>query len=147
MTDQRINQPEPLPDLHSLARLVGTWRVTGGAEGTATYEWMEGGFFLLQHVDLAQAGQVIRGMEVIGHNRDFGEEADPDIRSCFYDSTGNTLRYLYDVDGDTLTIWGGDRGSPAYYQGAFSDDGRTVAGAWVYPGGGGYESTMTRVEG
>jgi hypothetical protein len=29
--------------------------VTGGAEGTVTYEWMAGGFFLLQRVDLEQA--------------------------------------------------------------------------------------------
>jgi hypothetical protein len=58
---------------------------------------------------------------------------------------GDTLDYVYEVEGDSLTIWGGERGSPAYYQGRFSDDGTTCSGAWVYPGGGGYESTMTRV--
>ena len=147
-TDTLNGQPptEPNPDLRDLERLVGTWRVEGGAEGTATYEWLEGGFFLLQTVDLEQFGQRIRGMEVIGHERDFGAEPGEDIRSCFYDSTGNTLRYVYETEGDTITIWGGDKGSPAYYKGAFSRDGRTVSGAWVYPGGGGYESTMTRVD-
>ncbi len=35
--------------------------------------------------------------------------------------------------------------APAYYKGKFSDDGNTATGAWVYPGGGGYESIMTRV--
>lgn len=138
---------EPHPDLRGLDRLVGTWKVTGGAQGTATYEWMEGGFFLLQHVDLEQFGQRITGMEVIGHDRDFGAEPGEDIRSCFYDSMGNTLRYVYEVDGDALTIWGGEKGSPAHYSGTFSSDGSSVSGAWVYPGGGGYESTMTRVEG
>jgi hypothetical protein len=27
-----------------------------------------------------------------------------------------------------------------------SEDGTTISGAWMYPGGGGYESTSTRVE-
>ena len=36
-------------------------------------------------------------------------------------------------------------GSPAYFEGTFSDDGDTMTGEWVYPGGGGYESTMTRI--
>lgn len=44
--------PTPNPDLRSLDRLVGTWQVSGEAQGTVTYEWMEGGFFLIQHVDL-----------------------------------------------------------------------------------------------
>lgn len=45
--------------------------------------------------------------------------------------------------GDTLTIWGGEKGSPAYYRGTI--DGDTVTGAWVYPGGGGYDSLMERL--
>lgn len=135
----------PNPDLGGLTRLVGTWTVSGGAEGTATYEWMEGGFFLIQRVDLVQYGQQIKGIEIIGHDQDFGAAPGEDIKSCFYDSTGNTLRYVYEVEGDTLTIWGGEKGSPAYFKGTFSADGSTVDGAWVYPGGGGYESTMTRV--
>jgi hypothetical protein len=40
--------PVPNPDLKSLDRLIGTWTVSGEAEGTVTYEWAEGGFFLLQ---------------------------------------------------------------------------------------------------
>ena len=137
--------PTPNPDLEGLDRLVGTWNVTGGAKGQVTYEWMEGGFFLLQDVDLEQDGQRIKGIEIIGHERPFGAEPSQDIASRFYDSVGNTLDYVYELEGDTLTIWAGEKGSPAYYKGTFSDDGDTVAGHWVYPGGGGYESTMTRV--
>jgi hypothetical protein len=40
-----------------------------------TYEWMEGGFFLIQRVDLGQQdGQRITGIEVIGRERPFGAE-------------------------------------------------------------------------
>jgi hypothetical protein len=136
--------PVPNPDLEGLNRLVGTWNVTGGAEGTATYEWMDGGFFLVQTVDLQQYGLTIKGIEVIGHEQTFGAEPGEDIRSRFYDNMGNTLDYVYELEGDTLTIWGGEKGSPAYYKGEFSEDGTSVTGAWVYPGGGGYDSTMTR---
>jgi hypothetical protein len=138
--------PEPNPDRKGLDRLVGTWEVSGGAEGRVTYEWMEGGFFLIQRVDLEQYGQKIKGIEVIGHEREFGAEPDEDIKSRFYDNMSNTLDYVYELDGDTLTIWGGQKGSPAYSKGKFSDDGDTLSSEWVYPGGGGYRSTMTRVK-
>jgi hypothetical protein len=144
--DTQQRPPTPNPDLKGLERLVGTWEVSGGAQGRVTYEWMEGGFFLVQHVELEQYGQQIKGMEVIGHQRPFGAEASADITSRFYDNLGNTLDYVYELEGDTLTIWGGEKGSPAYHQGRFSQDGNTITGAWVYPGGGGYESTSTRVE-
>jgi len=137
--------PEPSPALRKLDRLVGTWKITGGAEGTVRYEWMEGGFFLLQYVDLEQYGQQNKGIEVIGHLKPFGEEPTEEIRSRFYGNRGDTLDYVYELEGDTLTIWGGEKGSPAYYKGTFSKDGRTLTGGWVYPGGGGYESTATRV--
>ena len=111
---QAQQPPEPHPDLKGLDRLVGTWKVTGGTQGTVTYEWMEGGFFLIQHVDLEQDGQKIKGIEIIGHLRPFGEAPSADIHSRYYDTLGNTLDYVYALDGDTVTIWGGAKGSPAY---------------------------------
>ncbi|WP_243842991.1 MULTISPECIES: hypothetical protein [unclassified Mumia] len=136
--------PAPSKALVALDRLVGTWEVTGGAEGVVTYEWMDGGYFLIQRVELSQFGQATTGFEVIGNLRPFGEPAGDDVVSRFYDSTGNTLDYVYELDGDTLTIWAGAKGSPAYFRGTFTDGDRSMAGEWVYPGGGGYPSTMTR---
>jgi hypothetical protein len=145
MTEQSATA-QPSPDLKRLDRLVGTWNVSGpDIQGQVTYEWMEGGFFLLQHVDFIHGGNHIKGLEVIGHLQPFGEPPSPDIHSRFYDTLGNTFDYVYEVDGDTLMIWGGVRGSPAYYKGTFNADGTANTGAWVYPGGGGYESTMTKV--
>ena len=136
--------PDPSPELRALDRLVGTWAVTGGAEGTVTYEWMEGGYFLIQRVHLEQFGQQIEGFEVVGNLRPFGEMPGPEVHSRFYDNTGNTLDYAYELDGDTLRIWAGEKGSPAHYSGTFDDGDHSLSGSWVYPGGGGYESTMTR---
>jgi hypothetical protein len=150
MTDQPSNahaQTPPNPDLRGLERLVGRWQISGGARGQVRYEWLEGGFFLLQHVDLEQHGQRIKGIEVIGHERPFGGEPSEDITSRFYDNTGNTLDYVYELEGDILTIWGGQKGSPAFYRGTFMDGDATLTGQWVYPGGGGYESNATRING
>ena len=150
MTQEQSVQEAPaaVPDeaVRALNRLVGTWKVSGEANGEVTYEWLDGGFFLVQRVDLDQFGQRTKGLEVIGRERPFGAaEPSEDIKSRYYDNQGNTFDYVYEVDGNTLTIWGGEKGSPTFYRAEFSADGRTLEGAWTYPGDGGYRSTMTRV--
>ena len=146
-TQDQHQPPQPNPDLKSLDPLVGTWKVSGpDIKGKVTFEWMEGGFFLLQHFDFVQGGHKIKGMEMIGHLQPFGEGASQDIRSRIYDTMGNTFDYTYEVNDQTLMIWGGEKGSPAYYEGKWSEDGNTNSGAWHYPDGGGYQSTMTRVK-
>ncbi len=143
MTEQSVGPDE---QVKALGRLVGHWRVEGGTEGTVTYRWLDGGHFLVQDVDLAQSGRRITGMEVIGREQPFGAETPGDeIRSRFYGSQGETFDYVYEVEGDTLTIWGGEKGSPAHFRGTFAADGNSLSGAWVHPGGGGYDSVMTRV--
>lgn len=132
--------------IRALEPLVGTWQVTGGAEGTVSYRWLDGGHFLVQEVDLAQQGQQICGIEVIGHLRPFGEPADPVVRSRFYDNQGNTLDYVYRMQSGTLHIWAGEEGSPVAFHGTLAADGRTLSGDWDYAGQGGYASTMTRVD-
>lgn len=132
---------QPNPDLKTFDKLIGEWTVSGEAEGTTTYEWVDGGFFLLQHVELGGT----KGLEVIGHEQRYGESPSADIKSRYYGfGEGETLDYTYQIDGDTLTIWMGDRGSPAYYEGTFSEDGNTLTGAWHYPGGGGYSTVATK---
>ena len=62
---------------------------------------MEGKFFLMQHVDMEQSGHRIKGIEIIGHERQFGAtEESEDIKSRFYDSEGNTLDYVYEMNGN-----------------------------------------------
>jgi hypothetical protein len=140
--------PERNPGLKSLDKLVGTWKVSGpDIDGQVIFEWMEGGFFLTQRVDLVHGGHVIKGIEIIGYERKWGsDEPGKDITSHFFESTsGDHLEYVWEVTEDTLTIWGGQKGSPAFYKGTFSDDGNSNTGAWQWPGGG-YESTMTTVK-
>jgi hypothetical protein len=136
---QHTSDIRPTSNAKTPGRKIG--RHMEGVTGQVRYEWMEGGFFLMQHVDLDDN----KGLEIIGQLRLFGEAPSEDIKSRYYGSMGATFDYVYELDGDTLTIWGGEKGSPAYYRGTFSSDGNTLSGAWVYPGGG-YESTSMRVK-
>jgi hypothetical protein len=145
-TNAQHQPPTPSPDLGGLDRLVGTWKVSGGAQGRVTYEWMEGGFFLLQHVELEQYGQRIKGMEVIGTN---GRSAASRARTS---SPGSTT--IWATPSTMCMSWtatplpsGAARRAPRpTTRGTFSQDGNTISGAWVYPDDGGYESTSSRVE-
>ena len=137
---------QPNPDLKALQRLVGKWKITGDAQGECEYQWMEGGFFLMQQFDMLHGGRRNKGIEIIGHLHPLFGEPSKDIRTRVYSQLdGLTLEYVYELEGDTLTIWGGEKGSPAYFKGTFGKDGDTLTGSWVYPGGG-YSTTSTRIK-
>lgn len=79
-------------------------------------------------MELTQFGQSITVIEAIGNLHPFGEPVGADVVSRFYDSMRDALDYVYELD-DILTIWAGAKGSPAYFRGTFSDDGRVLDGA------------------
>lgn len=143
-TKQQI--PEPNPDLKSLEKMVGTWKLSGGIEGTQTFEWAEGDFFLIHRFDFEQGGRKIKGMEIIGHEQKLGEEPGTEIRTRLYSFLdGVTLEYVYEADGDNFTYWFGEKGSESYMKGKFSDHGNAYTGEWTYPGGG-YKVTGSKVK-
>ena len=153
MTDDTANlQPpapppsEPHPTLKTLEPLVGIWEVKGSdsdtddaVSGRIEFEWMEGGFFLIQKVELAHSGSPGKGLEIIGY-----DEAAGVCTSNYFDSSGNRFTYAWEVAGDTLRIWFGGKGSPAGFTGTFSDGGKTLTGQWEWPGGG-YHATSTKI--
>src|SRR5215203_1499857 len=94
---------------------------------------MDGKYFVLQHIDLGQGEEATKGLEVIRHLRPYGGESTADIRSRYYSSGGETLDYTYEVADGVLTIWMGERDSPAYFRGTFSPDGNTCDGAMGLP--------------
>ena len=139
MTDTKQKAMEAL---RTLEPLIGTWAIDGpGSGGTVRYEWMDGGGFIVQHVDLVHDGETTRGVEYIGYDPESGL-----LRSHFFGGAGEILEYVYELSGDTLTIWFGGIGSPARFVGTFDSVGARNVGRWVWPGGG-YESNMTRVGG
>ncbi len=55
----------PSTDLRSLDRLVGTWKVSdpsgkGAIDGEVTYQWLDGGFFLMQQFDFVHGGRKLK---------------------------------------------------------------------------------------
>ena len=116
--------------------MVGTWKLKGRESGPdgeihgrPAFEWMEGGFYLVQHVDIDYIGRRIVGSEYIGY-----DEENDNLRSYFFSNEGPgpfgrvALEYVWEVGEDTFTIWGGEVGSPASFKGRFSDDRNTISG-------------------
>ena len=143
---QAVSQtPKPDPNLKNFEKLIGNWEVSGDLQGTTSYEWMEGEFFLLQRFDFVRDGQLIKGIEIIGHEKGFTGEPSAEIKTRVYSFTdGMTLDYVYEMDGDELTIWLDRKGSDAYMKGKFSNNGRKMDIEWFYPGGG-YTATVKRI--
>jgi hypothetical protein len=141
---ERVEPTAPPVELKALGdRLVGAWKVSGEAEGETTWEWMEGGFFLIQRGWTRREGKEQTYIQIIGYDRMPGTEPAEAITGRLYTNQGDTLAYVCELEGDTMTIWMGEKGSPAVYTGAFSPDGSTIDGEWKWPGGG-YKETMIR---
>jgi hypothetical protein len=103
----------------SLDRWIGDWRMSGPEiDGVIRFEWMEGGFFLIQHFDLVNFGTRYQGVEYTG------------------------------FDSNTMYYWFGEQGADTYSVGIFNDDGSTISGRWRWsnPDGttAGYTYTLQR---
>jgi hypothetical protein len=132
---QAQGMPQPDPALKRLDRLVGTWSMKGhliGSEeeniiGQATFQWLEGGFFMQQDVEIDFVGSLkIKSRELIGY--------DPETKafsSFVYSNLSPTpLPYKWELQGDTLTISVSYGALDATFQGKFSQDGESFSGGW-----------------
>ena len=119
----------PNPALKQFERLIGTWRISGpDVQGTVRYEWMEGGFFLIQHFDLIQGGGHYKGIEYTGFDEDTQT-----LRSRLMGTDGSRFMYTYSFEGDTMYYWFGEKGSKTHSVSTFSEDGNTFTGHWEMP--------------
>jgi hypothetical protein len=85
---QRVEPAAPSADVKELGdRLVGTWKVSGEAEGETTWAWMEGGFFLVQRGWVRREGMEQMYVQIIGHDRMPGSEPADAISGRLYTST------------------------------------------------------------
>lgn len=135
----------PNPALKKFERLVGKWRITGDdVDGESTFEWMEGGFFLIQHFDLKQGGSNPKGVEYTGFDEDTQT-----LRSHLMGTDGSNFTYTYDIEGDTFWYWFGDKNPHSFSRSTFSEDGNSYSGRWQWTEADGksfsYEYTATRV--
>jgi hypothetical protein len=105
--------PKPGPELKKLDVLAGSWTVEGdikpgpmGSAGKMTEiqkcEWMEGGYFLVCHVDYKSSMGNGYGMGVMGYSKD-----DKAYTYHEFNSWGESMDSKGGVDGDTWT-WSSD---------------------------------------
>ena len=125
--------PGPDPALRKLDRFVGTWEVRGrtldseqdNVSGRLAFEWLPGGFFLQQRVEIDFQGLEIRGLEVIGYDPATGR-----FPSTVYSNlVGAPIPYEYDVQGDEVTIRT-ELGGGATFRGTWGEDGGSMSGGW-----------------
>src|ERR671934_582237 len=137
--------PKPNRGLKPLEKLVGAWKVSGESKGELSYEWMDGGFFLIARGDTEQGGQRTKHVEIIGYDHGAGAEPSSVLTSRLYTNRGDTLFYTHEIDENGVTTWFGEKGSPATFKARWTDD-DTLSGAWEWPGGG-YKLTLSRIKG
>ena len=100
---------------------------------------MEGGFFLVQYVDLDGA----KGLEFIGYDEESGT-----LKSHYFDDDGKVLEYTYMV-GETDHIISIDMPHiKGKFNGKYSNNGNTITGDWHWKQDGeelGYKAIFTKV--
>ena len=135
MTENAAPQmPTADPALRELDRFIGRWKLTGrliGSDedtisGESSYRWLPGGFFMEQRISLNFMGMAIESHELVGY----------DAESKTYPSTVYSnmsplpLPYVWNVDGDDVTISVTYGPLDATFTGRFGADGDTFNGGW-----------------
>ena len=121
------------PAIERLDAFIGEWSMEAGppggpwwpGEARVTFEWLEGRTFLIERwtVDLPEAPD---GIAIIGA----GDEPET-FRQYYFDSRGVHRIYEMTLDDGVWKLWrDAPDPFPQRYTGAFSDDGKTIAGRW-----------------
>lgn len=145
---QTARTPYPDPALRRLDILIGNWKQEGHftAEpttkimGTQSYEWMEGGFFLLSKWSSGFSGYMNGGLLIIGYH-----SPSEDFLMHYFDHEGSIRRYTMTLNEGVLKIIG----ETERYTGAISEDGKSITGFWEQTDNGKqwkilYESKFTK---
>ena len=99
----------PEPALRRLDPLVGEWRMTGNLGGSseenivrrARFRWLEGGFFLVQDIEIDFAGQYqVKSHELIGYDPESGAFAS----QAYSNLSPVPLPYKWDLRDNILRI-------------------------------------------
>lgn len=146
-----FQMPVPDPALKRLDYLVGTWQMTGRTEdgpagpgadmsSVETFEWMEGGFFLIHRWE---GGFEVGGVQVVDTGYEFFDydPAAGQYRTHFFNSFGpydlEGSKYTGDFDGDALVVTG-----PARITRTMNADGTITCDSHMPDGNGGWIAFM-----
>lgn len=135
------------PALEELAVLEGEWEMRSrefpDAQGTAGFEWLEGGAFLVEH----------QGVPGSGATWIFGSD-DPSKGQTvlYYDTRSATRVYHSTLHDGTWTVWRDAPGFSQRFTGHIDEGGNVIEGAWESAGDGvswkhDFDLTYRRVRG
>ncbi len=136
MSDIYTESQMPQPDLalKRLDKLVGTWTLKGrtlnseedNISGQTTFEWLPGGFFLQQRIEMDFMGMPIKSLELVGYD----PATEAFSSSVYANMSPVPLPYQWDLRDDMLTISVSYAPMDATFVGKFSKDGKSFAGGW-----------------
>jgi hypothetical protein len=120
----------PNPALKPLSPLVGKWKTVGTHplvpgttfHGHTSFEWIEGGAFLLMHSEIDEPG-IPSAVAVFG--------SDDSADACFmlyFDERGVSRKYEATLRNNTWRWWRNAPGLSQRFTGTFTDDGLSIIG-------------------
>ncbi len=140
------------PALEGFGVLLGEWRTKGThpllpgvtLRGQATFEWLEGGAFLLMRTEVDHP-QIPAGLAVFGT-----DDASGKCFMLYFDERGVSRKYDVSLMGNVLKWWRDDTEFSQRFSGTIAQDGEAIVskGEMSRAGGpweGDLELTYTRV--
>ena len=125
--DPQSKPIEPDPQLKPLEILVGSWeievihpKIPGPVHGWATFEWFQGGKFLIERSGMDDP-VFPAGLTIIGYNETSG-----DYTRHYFDSRGVIRTYEMSLRDNILKIWGTTPDFSQRFTGDISEDGNTI---------------------
>lgn len=134
-TGDQPQAPVPDPALRRLDPLIGDWTLTGNLIGSSeenisgrgSFRWLEGGFFLVQDIQIDFAGMFqIRAHELVGYDPETGAFSS----HVFSNLAPAPLHYQWDMRDRTLRISVNEGPLDASFEATISDDGNSFSGGW-----------------
>jgi hypothetical protein len=131
-----MSDGQPTPAAAELEAFIGEWTMEvafPGQEpmvgGSVRFDWMPGGWFLVQRWEVP-VPEAPDGVAIIGWDTERGT-----LLQHYFDDRGVARVYEMTLDGGVWTL---SRTAPDFsplhfeqrYRGEFSQDGRTITGAW-----------------
>jgi len=144
----------PNPALQPLSVLVGEWNtvakhrlIASALHGHTTFEWLEGGAFLMQHSETEEEG-VPSAVGIFGSDNATGE-----LFILYFDERGVSRKFEMTLRDNVWKYWrnAAGPGVAQRFTGTIADEGNTIIAVWEISEDGStwirdLESTYTRVK-
>jgi len=131
---QSSQQPSN-PALERLAVFIGEWNIeitslrlqvdkTATVQGRATFDWIEGGAFLIEHFEISNP-DFPRGISIIGP-----DDSAETYSMLYFDSRGVSRIYQMSLMNRVWNLWRDFPGFSQRFIGTFSEDDKIINARW-----------------